>query len=360
MQNVPNFGSVMQAYILKKTIQELGHDVNFIDIKRNDGDPEILFNDLYQSSYESEPQGIRGKMDKYLFNRIKCRFLYNKQIKIIKKFQKDVLKLDSNSNEVDYDTCVIGSDEVFNCMQISDWGFSSQLFGNVQNVNKVITYAASCGSTKYDDLPEYLKNSIKLSLKKMSAISVRDENTYDFVSKLSTITPVYNLDPVVIGNFDNEIKNVKSNKNKKKYCIVYSYYNRIHDCHEIESIKSFCKKNNLEIVSVFTPQFWINKYMILNPFELLNCFYNADFVITDTFHGTIFSAKFSKKFAILIRDSNRNKLKDLVSRIDIDNHVINDFSNLDSIYKISHDKDKMKEFETISRDDSIKYLKENL
>lgn len=49
---------------------------------------------------------------------------------------------------------------------------------------------------------------------------MRDRNTADFVEKISEKKPVYNLDPVAVGNFDDEIRNVTVNsKLPKKYCI---------------------------------------------------------------------------------------------------------------------------------------------
>lgn len=52
------------------------------------------------------------------------------------------------------DTLVIGSDEVFNCLQPYPVGYSKQLFGDGFEGNKLVSYAASFGSTRYEDLVE--------------------------------------------------------------------------------------------------------------------------------------------------------------------------------------------------------------
>ena len=52
-----------------------------------------------------------------------------------------------------------------------------------------------------------------------------------------------------------------------------------------------------------------------NPFELLSYFCYADYIITDTFHGAVLSIKYSKQFAVWIRDSNKQKLGDLLERL---------------------------------------------
>lgn len=211
--------------------------------------------------------------------------------------------LNSVNGDEHFDTCVIGSDEVFNCLQKSKWGFSSQLFGKVEAAEKVITYAASCGSTKVDNLSDELREAIKSAMSNLSVVSVRDKNTADFVEKISEKKPVYNLDPVAVGNFDDEIRNVTVNsKLPKKYCIVYSYAERFSDPEEIKAISEYCKKYNLKIVAPFGRQKWIPSYETLTPFELLKAFQNAECIVTDTFHGTLFGAKFGKRMAVLIRE----------------------------------------------------------
>lgn len=79
-----------------------------------------------------------------------------------------------------------------------------------------------------DNLSDELREAIKSAMSNLSVVSVRDKNTADFVEKISEKKPVYNLDPVAVGNFDDEIRNVTVNsKLPKKYCIVYSYAERI-------------------------------------------------------------------------------------------------------------------------------------
>ena len=104
--------------------------------------------------------------------------------KIFSEFRNST-GLNTSDADTQYDDCVIGSDEVFNCLQKVEWGFSQQLFGNVQNADNVITYAASCGFTRVEMLSEELKKAISEALGKLSAISVRDTNTAHFIPRKS-------------------------------------------------------------------------------------------------------------------------------------------------------------------------------
>ena len=85
------------------------------------------------------------------------------------------------------DCLVIGSDEVFNCIQKnSNVGYSPELFGKNNHAKKLITYAASFGNTTLEKLEKYKKaNEVGALLKKFDAISVRDANSGTIVEPVS-------------------------------------------------------------------------------------------------------------------------------------------------------------------------------
>lgn len=364
MQRVDNFGSLLQSYSLKKMIESLGHEVSFIDIQKKDNDNILMENNSV--IFADEIEGKRNlfsklsKIDRYVINRIRNKKKMHIQLGVFEEFRKNVLNISETDNRKKYDICVIGSDEVFNCCTKSSWGFTSQLFGNVEQADKVITYAASCGSTRYEDLSVQVIDRIKQAFHGISAMSVRDENTKKFVNMMTEQEVYMNLDPVVIADFQQEI--AESNKVilSSRYCIVYSYHNRIHKKHEIDVITKFCKDKSLELVSIGAPQKWIKNHMVLNPFEVIVAFSNADFVFTDTFHGTIFSAKYAKRFATMARESNKNKLLDLVKRLSIGEHLIDNIYEIENKYEIINDTEQIKQIEKIERKKAIDYLKSNL
>ena len=357
MQQVNNMGSLLQSYALKRVLENMGVDVEFIDIKRIDKDYILLGEYKQQFNGENEIRGFKGKLtklDMYAFNRLRIRRLCNKQNREFEYFRNSILNIQKTGSF--YDLCVIGSDEVFNCLGSGAWGFTSQLFGNVPEAKKVITYAASCGSTTYEKLPNAVACRIKETFKKVEGFSVRDKNTHEFVAKLIDRVINENLDPVLIYDFDNEVKDAILPQLPEHYCVVYSYYNRFHSKEEIKAIKNFCNKNNMTPVAIGAPQFWIKDYVICSPFQCLKVFQNADFVITDTFHGTIFSAKYADKFAVITRESNYNKLSDLIKRLGIESHLVDDLSQLKSVYSLEKEYESIKKVIETERSNTYKYL----
>jgi hypothetical protein len=361
MQRIPNFGSLLQSYSLKKNLEQIGYEVYFIDIMKNEEDNKLLNGNCDDFSDECDRKnGVLSKLsklDRYVLNRINIRKRADMQDFKFDEFRKSILRIKDEDNKKSYDACIIGSDEVFNCKGASHWGFTSQLFGNVCQASNVITYAASCGSTLYESLPIAVQEKIRHTFMQVSGFSVRDENTNSFVSNL-TNKPVYNhMDPVVIESFDEEIAASRlPDKLPDHFCIVYSYYNRIHDKAEIRAIQEFCKRKKLKLVTVGAPQMWIKNHLVLTPFEMLKVFQKADFVITDTFHGTIFSAKFTKRFATMTRVSNKNKLLDLVYKLGIEKHLISSMDQLSEVYNYEKNQNIVNDISTKERFRAMHYL----
>ncbi len=362
MQRVQNFGSLLQSYSLKKILEELGCEVHFIDIEKKEQDNAATKNKLVNFKEEQETNNTLlskfKKIDRYTYNRLRNKFISKKQNEVFENFRINNLSIKEIDNNQKYDLCVIGSDEVFNCMSPAPWGFTSQLFGNVKQAENIITYAASCGSTKYSDINSEMVNIIKNAFNNISAFSSRDKNTTNFIKNLTDKLIEEHFDPVWIGDFSKEIDKTQiSIKLPKNYCIVYSYYNRIYDKKEIQAILNFCKSKKLTPIALGAPQKWIKHFYAVSPFELLKIFQNASFIITDTFHGTIFSEKFNGHYAVLFRESNKNKLNDLVNKIKAQNHVVYDFNDIYKVYNVFNDNNEVLKSQIEAKKHSISYLK---
>lgn len=367
MQNVQNMGSLLQSYSLKKIIEKMGHEVFFLDIERREEDDALLnaFRNSFPIEFQSNGTLERIKrIDCYFLNRIFMKIRIKKQNKKYNTFRQNKLEInDRLDKKTIYDCCVIGSDEVFNCCDNSPWGFTTQLFGDVAEARHVITYAASCGATVVEHIPEPAKERIKKALNHLEAISVRDNNTENFVTVISGRNAEQHLDPVLIGDFAQEIKHCADIYSlPPKYCVIYAYYNRIHDSAEIEAIMSFCQHHKMTPVAIGMPQFWIKKYIVADPFQCLKIFQGADFVITDTFHGTIFSVKYCPRFATVVRESNQNKLQDLIERIQVSEHQVSGITQaeLERTYTKVHDKKNFNMFIEKEREHAMSYFKINL
>ena len=66
---------------------------------------------------------------------------------------------------------------------------------------------------------------------------------------------------------------------------------------------------------------WCDEVVIPTPFEVLAYFKGASYIITDTFHGSVFSIKFNKEFCTIVRDMNSNKLVSLLKQFGLENRI---------------------------------------
>jgi len=349
MQRIKNYGSFLQSFGLKMTIENLGHEVVFLDYE--------IENPIVQE----EKSNITYRMAKKVY-RLAKEYILN--IKVIENlYDEKYLPILGVSKERNFrdkvDVLVIGSDEVFNCLQANPFvGYSKELFGKNNNAVKVISYAASCGHTTIEGLKKYeIDKEVGEMLKEFSAISVRDKNSFVVVNELTGKEPVINVDPVIISDFNSFIP--EQNK-LKDYIVIYSYANRINDEKEISAIKQFAEKHNKKIVSIGSHQKWIDIKIECDPFELLSYVKNADYIITDTFHGSVFSIKYNIPFVTLIRESNKQKLGDLLKRFSVSDREVKNVDELENILLKPIDFDKVNNIIGIEKEKSIVYLRDNL
>ena len=211
MQEVKNYGSFLQAFSLKKTIESLGNTCEFINII-----PGEQLGNYKISKFHKIKLLIQRLWGRDFIRRLSSIYIF--QTRFSKEFLP-YLGVESERNIRHYDVIVIGSDEVFNCAQKTWFGFSRQLFGEGLNADKIITYAASFGATTVDKLQELgIKKIVGRLLGNISVISVRDANSSITVKTLIGKVPVMHLDPVLIFNYD---LFMPSNVTLKNYMIVY-------------------------------------------------------------------------------------------------------------------------------------------
>lgn len=348
MQKVMNYGSFLQGFALKKTIEELGHQCEFIDI-----DQGYIFPEL-KRSYGFL---LKKMVERYMKWDVLPRLHYTRVFQ--KRFNVEFFNLlGVNTHTIaHFDTVVIGSDEVFNFAQRVPWGYTPQLYGKVSNTDKVISYAASFGHTTLQNIEYYgVKNEIGSSLRSMATISVRDRNSYEIVQTLIGKTPFIHVDPVLMFDYLPYVQL----PNLKDYIVVYTYPNRIKDEKEIAAIKSFARKYNKKLISIGFYFPWCDETVIPTPFEVLGYIQQANYIITDTFHGSVMSLKFNRPFVALVRYSNKQKMMSLLSQFGLDDRIVENLNYLEDKMLQAINYAPVNSLLKNERKKSLDYLKNNL
>lgn len=354
MQRVPNYGSYLQAAGLKSILNKLGHEVVFLDYKT--GKPAVPYSSKRAIIYRIKSLPIIYFLNDFVKYQLlrKRNFDYKYRLVYLKELG---ISYHYNCRER-VDAAVIGSDEVFNCLQAGfNVGFSPMLFGQGINTERVISYAASFGYTSIEGMKQAKVDKIVAKyLQSFEAISVRDENSKEIVTKLIGKVPEINLDPVLIADYD--LPNVKPKYSD--YIVLYTYKSRDYSDEDIKYIKELCKKHKKTLLSLGNSQPWVDVKLDVSPLEMLVYIKEADFIITDTFHGSVFSIKYNKRFATLVRKDNRNKLEDLLLRVKKENRIINSFKDLDHVYQESIDYGETNEIIEFEKQHTFAYLSKAL
>lgn len=353
MQRVSNYGSWLQAYALKQLLINNGvADVCFIDIKKGKKlvSPETMVLRFKRIVLEVLKYGFMGRL------RLRQHMKMQKDL-----FDKFYLQLDSDNgtSESCCDAVIIGSDEVFNVIQNSPWGYTTQLFGDV-DCQYVFSYAGSFGHTTIEQLQAFgIEKEIGQKLALLKDISVRDNNSYEIIKSLIGVEPKLHLDPVLIYGYGQEIDTVENYSDN--YVLIYSYEGRITKKDEVNSIIKFAKNNDLKIMSLYCNYPWCDgEFIPESPLDIFKYFSAAKFVITDTFHGSIFSIITHSNFCTIMRNTNMQKLASLFSMLGVSNRLIKSSSEISFALLSNIDyvevENKLKKY----RLESNNYLKNNI
>ena len=372
MQRVINYGSYMQALSLKTILEELGHEVVFVDYQAKPsiqhrrsaaywlqkGKQMVKDSGLYWSVanlYRGRPIGYRLPKTYTADQQAFIPALHNLGV-----------DFDHYYYRTKVDALIIGSDEVFNCLQNADnVGYSLELFGKNNRAETLLSYAASFGNTTLKRLNEYgVSRQIGRYLKKFDYISVRDENSAQIVKALTGKEPCQHLDPALIGGVENR---QWEDNNERNYIAIYAYSNRITK-EEGEEISSFAKKRGLRPLIINGIQKNCDFESIGNctPNGIIPYVRNAEMMISDTFHGTIFAIINHIPFAVYCRHSadasysNSEKLLDMLRKLNLTDRLISESNDLNTIFGKEIDFEAVDLIRERERVASIEYLKRAL
>lgn len=336
MHRVPNYGSFLQAYSLKRMIESLGHEVVFIDYH---AEPDVEHRGDIAEVMRCEARNIEfwlkatplGHMAKGAIRRGKpspraVMFSCDEMLGIT----------DKRHYNTKCDVLVVGSDEVFNCLQLgSNVGYSLELFGQRANARKIVSYAASFGNTTLEKLEHYgVSEEIGGCLKEFDELSVRDNNSAAIVERLTGKAPQMHLDPVLVGGVEGE---EWSACEEKGFVVLYGYAFRFTEEECIAALE-FAHSMGLELIAIGEDQPLRDRHVRCRPDQVLPYFRAAEYVITDTFHGTIFSVVTHTPFVTIPRcdrsgqGGNVQKLASLLDCLDLSSRCISSMEELDKVF----------------------------
>lgn len=315
-----NYGAVLQAYALQKYLQnQPGTEVEIIDFTT----PEHL--EGHKICKKQSLKNPVAAIAYYFFTLIHYRQLKRRVIrtwdfknKYFKFSQRYSSMKDALENHPKEDIYITGSDQVFNpsgkYVPLYYLGFDK---GN----GKKVAYAPSFGISKFD---ESITHKIEGYVKDFDYLSCRELVGAEYLSSIVGQEVPVVVDPVLLHGADEWEKVATTPKMRGNYIFIY-------DLNGAESLISIAKKiqkdTRLPIVCLTRNRlkmYPINKQIYdAGPAEFVGWIKNASYVVTDSFHGTVFSLIFCKQFFTYIAlERTSSRIRNILGKAGLENRIV--------------------------------------
>ena len=351
--NAENYGANLQAYALKEVLKEMDTNPSFINYQDKHilKDYKLIRTNSLKSFFSSlwyMPRNLKRKKSFKSF----CDTYLDGNTK--KYYSKEEIEKDLSSKDI----LVAGSDQIFNPELTGGLSDVYTLNFKKDNVGKII-YGASVGN---DELLEANKEEFKDKLNKLEYISVREENIANSLENILNKKIEKVLDPTLL--LEKEKWEELINKEKTvdldntKYILVYTLFENP----EITKIADYISdKTGLKVIHFRKYNAYKNELMSMyskGPIDFVNAFKNAEYIVTNSFHGLVFSIIFERKQYIVMPNSRGGRLKDLLTLAGLEKRAVNSLEDvkskeLNEIIDYELVKDKL----NIEKEKSIKYLR---
>ncbi len=357
-----NYGGILQAYALQTVLESIGHEAVVMDrspykklsllqkiqlyprriiwkLKRNE---DIFVEESYNKAYPIVSKFTQPFIEKYI-HRLEINNLYT---------------LPKNS----FDAIVVGSDQVWRPMYYGKIENAYLEFASTWNIKR-LSYAPSFGTAEWEYNKEQTEKCGRL-LSKFDAVSARETSGVKLCKEHFGIDAMHVLDPTFLLDANDYMQIVNNSGIGRSNGTLLNYI-----------LDDTCEKNSLidkvaaekalipfrvnsKIESVSAPL----EERIQPPVEQwLRGFYDADFVVTDSFHACVFSIIFNKPF-LVVGNKARGlaRFESLLEMFDLKDRLVSAVEDLDIENLNNFDWNKVNSILKSKRKESIGFLETNL
>ncbi|MDO4841099.1 MAG: Coenzyme F420 hydrogenase/dehydrogenase, beta subunit C-terminal domain [Phoenicibacter congonensis] len=269
-----NYGAYLQAFSTKCILERHGADVAFLKFRGNEQRKKLFCRSLPTKRELLHPMRIRANkafaQRKYeVFSKAWERFSTLDKVPFIQR-----------------DAFVLSSDEIWN-VHHAVFQDNAVFFG--YGLQGAISYAASVGKSTADDIKACPKSCKGMT--SLARVLVRDEASADAVETITGARPEIVLDPTLLLDWGDCA--LPAELPAEPYVLVYAYSER--DL-PIQQICEFAKERGLKLVSVGFNLPFCDECLLPVPLEFYSLMREAEYVVTTTFHGSIFAMLSHSRF----------------------------------------------------------------
>lgn len=290
-----NYGGILQAYALYSTLQNLGHEVSLIDGK------------MYEIT------SLREKLSVVAWQMLKSLGFYKKRhpqlelrdkmevlIPFIQKYIPQQISLQRVHSDT-FDAIVVGSDQVWRGLYCDQLLYFLD-FAKDWNVQRV-AYAASFGVDDWRPSLDIV-DKCKSLLSKFTYVSTREKSGIKICRDILDCNAEWVIDPTMLLT-PQIYKNLAhmgehEERKAKNYLLAYLLDS---DKEKKQIVEKLASKHNLSIVNIGISE---TGQKVMSIGKWLRLIDNSGYVVTDSFHGTVFSILFNRPFCVLQNSERGN------------------------------------------------------
>lgn len=324
-----NYGAMLQVFALSKKIEEK----NKVEII-NYYNPKIYNQYKILRPLCKNPITLARNLKEDIFCHRKRKLRYTS----FENFIKSKCNLSNNYNSeeliksksIKYNVLITGSDQVWNPKIVGELSDIYTLNFGTKDIKR-ISYAASIGNAAIISENE---NEFKKKLAIIDNISVREEDAKIELEKIIDKPIDVVLDPTLLlrkEEWEKEINDL--NKEKEKYILAYVVE---HDEEYIKIVNDLSEKTGLKVIHFGLKNPGYNNLLksayVDGPLEFVDLIRNAEYVVATSFHATVFSIIFNKKFFIIPHRKTGARVTNLLNKLGITGRTfssLEEFKNID-------------------------------
>lgn len=312
-----NYGSALQAYALQTYLKKCGYNakiINYVDLI-NFEDYQLFRKSLYKKKIKSLVGDLYYLLPNYKRKKSFERFA-DKYFDLTDKKYTDLSSMKELNNC--FDTFICGSDQIWNinCTK----GANPAFFLAFANDDKTrIAYAPSIADKSID----FSNNDeVKSYLKKLDYVSVREDSFVPMLENITNKSVAAAVDPTLLldrADYERIALNAPFDGD-----YIFAYILEENDTLN-NYVNTLSKNNNIPVIYIDKKtqrcfENGINAYGIA-PDEFLSIIKNAKYVVTNSFHATVFSVIFEKNFITFPTQSSGSRMVDLLTKLSLDSRI---------------------------------------
>lgn len=331
-----NYGGIMQAYALQKVLKDMGHEV--VTINHHAPAKSALYNltrlgfRILKKATGKRKQPINfEKHYNYIFKDTQA--FIDKYITQSEYIDNDAA-LKAHFAKHNYDAVIVGSDQTWRPMYSPNiYSYYLDFLEHDTKIKK-IAYASSFGVDTWEYSDEQTRRCAELA-KLFDAISVREQSGVDLCSKYLGVESECVLDPTLLLDKEDYLALIGDRYKGAQGEGVCTYFLDTNEEKEsaaeqlAEKLGTYTYKCYAN-VSVSQPTSAnVEDYKMPPVEEWLASFANAEFVLTDSFHGMVFSIIFEKPFLVVVnKKRGAARFESLLTKLDGLDYLIEDIAGI--------------------------------